>query len=174
MRPLSVSVDEHWLLGGAYLVLGVAVGAVTLSRTGRPLPALGGLLFGAAFFGGTMYRFVYRRPLQTAVAEAREVTDPVRESTVLMVRRLSIRLGLLTVALAVLALNGRSGAIFGGFSVGNGIAVLVLGRWVRRWENEHGVIILREPRWCWRRENGHSGRGMMDPRDFYFVRTGPK
>lgn len=77
MKPLSVAVDEHRFLGGSFVVLGVAIGVVALSRTGRPLAALGGMLVAAAFFGGAMYRFSYRRALQTAVTEAREVTNAV-------------------------------------------------------------------------------------------------
>jgi len=77
------------------------------------------------------------------------------------------------VPLVILALLNPARAVIGAISFGNGVALLAIGRWIGRFEDERAMEVLRAPRWRWRRENGRTGRGIMDSRDFYTVPLNP-
>jgi hypothetical protein len=167
MKPLRSPILEYRIDGALQLLVGIAIGVVTASAR-RPVPVTLGWLGGAVFFGGVMYALIYRRFIRDAVRDARAVpADAAYESVAVTYRRVATRAFAILVPLIVFALILRNPTILAAIASGNGAMLLVLSRWIERWQREHGVHVLREPRYRWRRENKRRARGVMDARDFY-------
>jgi hypothetical protein len=110
-----------------------------------------------------------------AVTQARRLPDPfTREDPAATRRRAVRRVLLLSIFEVVLAFLFRDAALAGGITAGGGAALLAASRWIERWEREQVVQVLREPRWRWSRQGRWGwgrGRGVMNPQDFYVVRS---
>jgi hypothetical protein len=173
MQPLRSSVVEYRLIGYAHIALGVIIAVIAATHHGLGV-VIADWALGAAFFGGFMYLRVYRRSLRDALQGARPAPNSARYEVVGMTYR---RVGLwaLTTSVPVLlfALLLRNPNVVAGIPSGNGAAILVLSQQITRWQREHNVQVMREPRYRWRRSEQHRGRGIMDPRDFYFAQHAP-
>jgi hypothetical protein len=175
MKPLASPAIEYRLMGGLSVGAGVLFGGVAVA-THKPVATVMGFLFGAAIFGGFMYLLSYRRFVRKAVTEAPDVSNAVRESSSSTKRRSSLRTLGIVVVMSGLALAFGNPLIVGAVTAGNGAALLAVSRWISRWEQEHAAQVLREPRWRWSRQGKLGwgrGRGVMDPQDFYIVRSEP-
>jgi hypothetical protein len=166
MRPLRSPTREFRIRGAVELLVGLAVGIIAATEH-RPLRVLFSFLVGALMFGGLMYVLTYRRYLREAVRDPSEApSDAAFEVAASTWRRVGAsELGL--VPLLAFALVLSNPGIFGGIAAGNGAALITLSHWVERWQDTHGVELLREPRYRWRRGDKHRGRGILDSRDFY-------
>ncbi len=184
-KPLASAATEWRLLGNWLLVSGMLFGIAAVV-IGPPLVALFLLCVFGAIWGASMYVLVVRRTARAAaVGASRTPITPERE-TVNETRRRTFRtaalmfgpLAIWIAAFPTIQVHHHAVAFTAPFAsgaiLGMGISLLVLSRWLRRWENEQAVCILREPHYRWNRhgEKGWGrGRGMMDPQDFYVTRS---
>jgi hypothetical protein len=165
MKPLASPVAEFRTMAVAQL-LGAAAMVVGAVAAEAPAYDLVRLPVEGAIFGGLMYVLVYRRFTRQAVDHAGPAPIDDREPPF----RVRLRVGALTAGVvAFMALIGvatESFALFAGVVAGNGAALLLVARLIRRWEDEHRRRLLREPRsrWRWRMRGGS---GFFDPEDFY-------
>jgi hypothetical protein len=175
VRQLASARREFQLDGAITLAWSVIVGGVLAATSQRPLRVLVGFAATAAIFGVGMYLAVYGRYVRAALTQAREISNPQRETRAATERRIALRATfgniLTSGALLLVMASGGLGRGFVGIIAGNGAALLALARDTARWERRHSLEVLREPRYRWGSNQGRFGRGVMDPQDFCFVRS---
>lgn len=174
LKPLASPAVEYRVNGALILATGIGLGVAAVAIQ-NPGPAPFRFLFLAVVFGGIMYLATYQRFLRKAVTQARHLPDPVTREDPAATRRRAVRKALvLSIFEVILALLFRDAALVGGITAGGGAALLAASRWIKRWEREQAVQVLREPRWRWSRQGRWGwgrGRGAMDPQDFYVVHS---
>lgn len=171
MKPLASASDEYRLEGAIALAWNVVLGAIVAGTAAHPLRVLAGFAVAATIFGVLMYVIVFRRYLRAALTQAQDISGPKRETPSETRRRVAVRaVSVNFVASAFVLLLLARGALLG-IGAGSGVMFLVLARQIREWEAAHSVRVLREPRWRGRWNQGRLGRGVMDPQDFYLLRT---
>jgi hypothetical protein len=174
LKPLASPALEYRMTGAFTLAAGIVLGVAAVAIQ-KPGPAAFRFLFVAVFFGGFMYLVSYRQLVRKAVTQARHLPDPVTREDPAATRHRAVRKALLlSIFEVILALLFRDAALVGGITAGGGVGLLAASRWIERWEREQGVQVLREPRWRWSRQERWGwgrGRGVMDPQDFYVVRS---
>lgn len=171
MKPLASPVVEYRLMGIGELLGGLAFGLVAVSVE-DPVAAAAWLLGSAGVFGTWMYLTTYRRFARGAVQQPAAPLTAEREPHARTRRRIAMPIAALLVFFAANAVLMAAPALVGGVAAGNGAALLLTSRWLRRWEQAHQSRLLREPRWRWSRKGRRGwgrGRGVMDPQDFYVV-----
>jgi hypothetical protein len=157
-RPLVPATTEWRVMGSWFLVGGVAFGIAAVV-IGPPLLALVLLCSFGALWGISMYLLIVRRYARgAAVAASVAPITPERETLEETRRRVfrttALIFGAMAVFIAVFPTSqvhhhavAFSAPFASGASLSMGIADLAVSRWLRRWEDEHDVRILREPRY---------------------------
>jgi hypothetical protein len=144
-------------------VLAVAL-VVILERTTAGGALVLAVLTGAVF-GAGIWAFAYRRFTDAVLAAPPPAPDePGREDP-----RRTLRRALLTnvplvviIALLAIAVPGLAGIL-----AGNAVALAWIARRMLAWQAEHGALLLREPVYRTQGPGGRTGRGFLDPVDFY-------
>lgn len=168
MRPLVSPILEYRLMGRMQVALGGGLAVVAMIAEGA-LTAAVVVLFEAAFFGTIMYLACYRRFARGVIADPAPAPTEEREPSAATLRRVGVTTGALAVSFVVIAALTVP-SVVAGVGLGNGAACLRVARLWRRWEDEHGRVLVREPRWRFSRAGRRGwgrGRGMLDPQDFY-------
>jgi hypothetical protein len=166
VRPLASPVREL-RAAAAIQALGcaVAVALVALLERASVVGALVLAALGAAIFGGAVWLLAYRRFLDDALAAPARDPDGVgREEPTRTLRRallMNVPLAAVVVGMAVLV-PGVAGVL-----LGNAVALALMARGMRDWQRREGALLLREPRYRTTGPDGRTGRGFLDPVDFY-------
>lgn len=175
---LALPVLEFRWDGIALAIAGCFFG-ITAVVAERPLRAVLILVFFAASFGVMFYLLVIRKMVARAAAGATPVSD-VRTEDVAEMRRRVFRMtgiqiagGIVIALVATVVQHGPGLAIVGGGLLGIGGGMLAASHWFARWQEEHSATLFRRPAYRWRRdaETGQRGGGIMDPRDFFVLRS---
>jgi hypothetical protein len=166
MRPLASPVREL-RAGAAIQAAGCAV-AVALVAVLERASVVGALVLaalGAVIFGVAVWVAAYRRFLADALAAPSPDPDGVpREEPRRTVRR-TVLTNLPIVAVVVLmalAVPGVAGVL-----LGNAAGLALMARGMLDWQRREGALLLREPRYRTSGPGGRTGRGFLDPVDFY-------
>jgi hypothetical protein len=166
MRPLASPVRE--LRAGAAIQGAGCVLAIALVMVLERASIVGAIVLaalGAALFGGVVWLAAYRRFLADALAEpapdpegvGRE--EPRRTLGRIALTNLPIVAGVVLMALLV---PGVAGVL-----AGNAVGLALMARGMREWQRREGALLLREPRYRTVGPGGRTGRGFLDPVDFY-------
>jgi len=166
VRPLASPVRE---LRAAALVqatgCAVAIALVALLERASVVGAIVLAALGAAIFGVAVWVAAYRRFLADALADP--PPDPVgvgrEEPRRTLARTLLTTLPIVVVVvLMALLVPGVAGVL-----LGNAVALALLARGMQSWQAREGALLLREPRYRTQEPDGRTGRGFLDPVDFY-------
>ena len=168
MRPLASPVRE---LRTAALVQGagcvVAIVLVALLDRASVVGALVLAALGAVIFGVAVWVAAYRRFLVDALADPAPDPDGLARET----PRRTLTRTLLTTLPLVIVVGGMAILVPGvaGVLLGNAVALAIMARGMRDWQLREGALLLREPRYRYRPHppDGRTGRGFLDPVDFY-------
>jgi type IV secretory pathway TrbD component len=166
VRPLASPVRE---LRTAAVVQGagctVAIVLVALLERASVVGAVVLAALGAAIFGVAVWLAAYRRFLADALADPapdppglrREAPGRTLTRTVVT----TLPLVIVVVGMAILV-PGVAGVL-----LGNAVALTLMARGMRDWQRREGALLLREPRYRTSGPDGRTGRGFLDPVDFY-------
>jgi hypothetical protein len=166
VRPLASPVREL-RAAAAVQAAGCAVAIALVALLERA--SIGGAIvlaaLGAAIFGGAVWLLAYRRFLADALAAPGPDPDGVgREEPTRTVRRAlltNVPIVAVVVAMAVLV-PGVAGVL-----LGNAVGFALMSRGMLDWQRREGALLLREPRYRTTGPGGRTGRGFLDPVDFY-------
>ena len=166
VRPLASPVRE---LRAAAVVqaagCAVAIGLVALLERASVVGAIVLAALGAGIFGVAVWVAAYRRFLADALADPPPDPDGVgREAP-----RRTLARTLLTTLPLVIVVMGMAILVPGvaGVLLGNAVALALMARGMREWQRREGALLLREPRYRTQGPDGRTGRGFLDPVDFY-------
>jgi hypothetical protein len=177
-EPLALAVLEFRWDGIALAIAGCLFGIAAVVAE-RPLRALLILVFFAVPFGVMFYLLVFRKMVARAAAGATPLSH-VRTEDVAEMRRRVLRMtgiqiaGGIVIALVATVVQDSPGlAIVGGGLLGIGGGMLAASDWFAGWQREHSATLFRRPAYRWRRDpkTGQRGGGVMDPRDFFVLRS---
>ena len=166
MRPLASPVRE---LRAAAVVqaagCAVAIGLVALLERASVVGAIVLAALGAGIFGVAVWVAAYRRFLADALADPPPDPDGVGRE----VPRRTLARTLLTTLPLVIVVVGMAILVPGvaGVLLGNAVALALMARGMREWQRREGALLLREPRYRTQGPDGRTGRGFLDPVDFY-------
>jgi hypothetical protein len=176
-EPLALPVLEFRWDGIALAIAGCFFGIASVVAE-RPLRALLILVFFAVPFGVMFYLLVFRKMVARAVAGATPLSD-VRIEDIAEMRKRILRMtgiqivGGIVIALVATVEHSPGLAIVGGGLLGIGGGMLAASHWFAGWQEEHSATLFRRPAYRWRRDpkTGQRGGGVMDPRDFFVLRS---
>jgi hypothetical protein len=166
VRPLASPVRE---LRTAALVqaagCAVAIALVALLDRASLVGAVALAALGAVIFGVAVWVAAYRRFLVDALADPAPDPDGIARET----PRRTLSRTLLTTLPLVVVVAGMAILVPGvaGVLLGNAVALAVMARGMRDWQLREGALLLREPRYRTHGPDGRTGRGFLDPVDFY-------
>jgi hypothetical protein len=166
MRPLASPVREMRAAAAIQAIGSIAAVAlvVVLDRTTLTGAIVLALLTGAVF-GVAMWAFAYRRFAADALGSPASAPDDlVREEPRRTLRRALLTNVPVVAFIAVLALMVPGVA---GILAGNAVGLIWMARAMLAWQAAHGALLLREPVYRTQGPDGRSGRGFLDPMDFY-------
>jgi len=176
-EPLALPVLEfRW--DGIALAMAGGLFSIAAVVAERPLRAVLILVFFGAPFGVMFYLLVIRKMVARAVAGATPLSD-VRTEDVAEMRRRILRMtgiqvaGGIVIAWVASVEHSPGLAIVGGGLLGIGGGMLAASHWFAGWQKEHSATLFRRPAYRWRRDpkTGQRGGGVMDPRDFFVLRS---
>ena len=166
MRPLASPVRE--LRIAALVQAGgcvVAIALVALLERASVVGAIVLACLGAAIFGVAVWLAAYRRFLADALADPPPDPHDVRREDPgrTLTRTLVTTLPLVVVVVAMaLLVPGVAGVL-----LGNAVALALMARGMQEWQLRERALLLREPRYRTQGPDGRTGRGFLDPVDFY-------
>jgi hypothetical protein len=166
MRPLASPVRELRAAAATHAagcVLAVAL-VVVLDRA-SVVGAVVLAALGAVFFGVAVWFAAYRRFLADALALPSPDPDGVgREEAGRTVRRTLLwNLPIVVVVMAMaLLVPGVAGVL-----LGNAAGLALMARGMEGWQRREDALLLREPVYRTVGPEGRTGRGFLDPVDFY-------
>jgi small-conductance mechanosensitive channel len=135
--------EQLWF-GVVQLAIATVFGIIALAGH-RPIATAAGLVFEAAFYGGFMWWFGLRR-LRRDVEGATEIDDPtIRDNRTTVGLLVLYTVGLVAVFAALTLLSSDPRSILAGIALGGGVDGLAYHRWLRRWESDHSIEVLRVP-----------------------------
>ncbi|MBS1880690.1 MAG: hypothetical protein JST31_14360 [Actinobacteria bacterium] len=176
-EPLALAVLEFRWDGIALAIAGFLFGIAAVVAE-RPLRAVLILVFFAAPFGLMFYLVVIRKMVARAAAGAAPLSDVRIEDVAAMRRRILRTTGIQIAGGVVIALVATVEhipglAIGGGALLGIGGGMLAASQWFAGWQEEQSATLFRRPAYRWRRDpkTGRRGGGVMDPRDFFVLRS---
>lgn len=166
MRPLASPVREL-RAAAAVQAVGclVAIVLVAVLERASVIGAVVLAALGAAVFGAAVWIAAYRRFLAEALADPPPDPDGVgREEPKRTLRRILLtNLPLvLVVVLMALLVPGVAGVL-----LGNAAGLALMARGMLDWQRREDALLLREPRYRTAGPDGRTGRGFLDPVDFY-------
>ena len=166
VRPLASPVRElrtAALVQGAGCVMAIAL--VALLDRASVIGALVLAALGAVIFGVGVWFAAYRRFLADALADPAPDPDGLARET----PRRTLTRTLLTTLPLVIVVGGMAILVPGvaGVLLGNAVALTIMARGMRDWQLREGTLLLREPRYRTQGPDGRTGRGFLDPVDFY-------
>jgi hypothetical protein len=168
MRALVSPVDHARLAGIAQLI-GVVPLLVLALRYERVPSAIFAMAVMTIFFGTWMFVIAYRGQARRGVLELLPAPAAPRQPRRATVGTIAVLTSIQTIIFLAFAAGARllpwyadgpSFSLIGGIAAGQGLAWLLLSRWLRRWELEHDERLLcnsDQLRWPWRRTRPQAG-----------------
>ena len=166
MKPLASPVRELRTASALYAVAcAVAVVLVVVLDRASVVGAIVLTALGAVVFGVAIWVAAYGRFLRDALeAPAPDPPDAAREEPSRTVARTvltNLPLAAVVVLMALLV-PGVAGVL-----LGNAVCLGLMARGMVDWQRREGALLLREPRYRTQGPDGRTGRGFLDPVDFY-------
>jgi hypothetical protein len=166
MRPLASPVRELRTTAAFHAAAcAVAVALVAALERTSVVGAIVRAALGAVIFGVGVWVAAYGRFLTDAIAAPNPEPEGVaREEPRRTVRRtvlMNLPVALLVMLMAMLV-PGVAGVL-----AGNAAALAIMARRMLDWQRREDALLLREPRYRTHGPDGRTGRGFLDPVDFY-------